>query len=83
MKAFTASVSASLRQSATMDHCGSAGRSLRSFKRGPVVPPTQLGSRVNSCPAAMAASRVVPLSCSLPMRGLRPMVTNSFSRCLC
>jgi NAD(P)-dependent dehydrogenase (short-subunit alcohol dehydrogenase family) len=33
MKAFTDSVSASLRQSATMDHGGSAGHSFRSFRR--------------------------------------------------
>ena len=38
MKALTDSVSASLRQSATIDQGGSAGRSFRSFKRGPAVP---------------------------------------------
>jgi hypothetical protein len=35
MKALIDSVSASLRQSATIDHGGSAGRSFRSFKRPP------------------------------------------------
>jgi hypothetical protein len=51
-----------------MDHGGSAGRSLRSFKRRPAAALTQLGRRVDSCPAATAAIRLVPLSCSLLRR---------------
>jgi hypothetical protein len=82
MKALTSSVSVSLRQSAMYDHGGSAGRSLMSLKRRPVAQLTQLGRRVNSCPAATAPIRLVPLSCSLLMRGLRPMVATIFLRCL-
>ena len=38
MNAFTGSVAPSLRQSATMDHGGNAGRTSKSFRRTPTAP---------------------------------------------
>jgi hypothetical protein len=59
-KAFTASVSESLHQSATISQGGSAGRSFRSFRRDQVMPLTLLGRRLNSWPPSNSRHQACP-----------------------
>jgi hypothetical protein len=59
MKALTDCVSASLRQSATIDQVGNAGRSFRSFKRAPAVPLMTAGGAIVTV-GSVAYKKAIP-----------------------